>query len=64
MSVNSISSSHQQIASLQPQVTAPTQQKDSDGDADGSSPVTSATPPVPTTNTSGQTVGTKVNTTA
>lgn len=59
MSVSSVNSS-QQVA-LQ-QVATQAQRKDSDGDNDGSS--AAAVKPAPTTNTSGQTVGAHVNTTA
>ena len=62
MSVNSVSANHQQVAAQQLQAASQTQRKDSDGDADGSSAV--AAQAAPTTNTSGQTVGTHVNTTA
>lgn len=59
MSVSSVNSGQQ--AALQ-QVAVQTQRKDSDGDNDGSS--AAAVQSAPTTNTSGQTVGTHVNTTA
>jgi hypothetical protein len=69
MAINPVSSSNAAVTATQAvrpqqQVASPSQPAGNDHDGDDAVQATQSTPPKPTINTSGQTVGTLVNVTA